>query len=144
MQEWWKYSFIGQRDDLLSYYFIRVDTLTGDWEKLPHAIKPREFWRSPFMLHNATLPICWQGTRERQGITSAIVARHVPAQFEPATKRLGRIFRDLDKEHLKWFADPEGVMPAPLQWMLNVLQGDSLAFYSLGYWYARTHGLPLP
>jgi hypothetical protein len=37
--------------------------------------------------------------------------------------------------------DPEGVMPPPTRWMLNVLQGDALAFYSLGYWYARAHGI---
>lgn len=144
MQEWWKYSFTGQREDLLSYYFIKVDSRTGEWEKLPMSIKPRAFWRSSFMLHNATLPICWVGTRERQGITSAIVARQVPEETGPALNRLGQIYRGLNKDHLKWFADPEGIMPPELNWMLNVLQGDSLAFYSLGYWYARANGIALP
>jgi len=59
MEEWWKYSFVGQREDLLSYYFIKVDARTGAWETLPASIKPRAVWRSSFMLHNATLPICW-------------------------------------------------------------------------------------
>jgi len=139
MEAWWRYSLIGQRDDLASYYFIRIDTLTGDWEKLPAAIKPRALWRSPFMLHNAVLPICWLGTQERQAISSAIVARHVPALAGPAAARFHRIYAELDKGDLKWFSDPEEVMPAPLQWMLNVMQGDALAFYSLGYWYDRAH-----
>jgi len=144
MQAWWNYSFIGQRADLLSYYFIRVDARTGDWEKLPVSVKPRALWRSPFLLHNATLPICWLGTRERQGLTSAIIARRVPAEASRAGRRLGQVFDGLSKEHLKWFADPEGVMPPELRWMLNVLQGDSLAFYSLGYWYARANGVAIP
>jgi hypothetical protein len=121
MEAWWRYS------------------LTGDWEKLPAAIKPRALWRSPFMLHNAVLPICWLGTQERQAISSAIVARHVPALAGPAAARFHRIYAELDKGDLKWFSDPEEVMPAPLQWMLNVMQGDALAFYSLGYWYDRAH-----
>jgi hypothetical protein len=144
MQAWWDYSFIGQREDLSSYYFIQVDSRTEAWEKLPRSIKPRALWRSAFMLQNATLPICWLGTRERQGITSAIIAQHVPEAKGRALRRLDQVFRPLSKEHLHWFADPEGVMPAELRWMLNVLQGDSLAFYSLGYWYARAHGLALP
>jgi hypothetical protein len=139
MEAWWRYSLIGQRDDLASYYFIRIDTLTGDWEKLPAAIKPRALWRSPFMLHNAVLPICWLGTQERQAISSAIVARHVPALAGPAAARFQHIYAELDKADLKWFSDPEEVMPTPLQWMLNVMQGDALAFYSLGYWYDRAH-----
>ena len=46
MKAWWEYSFIGQREDLLSYYFIKVDSRTGDWEKLPLSIKPRPLWTS--------------------------------------------------------------------------------------------------
>jgi len=144
MQAWWNYSFLGQREDLLSYYFIKVDSQTGDWEKLPMFIKPRAVWRSPFMLHNATLPICWLGTRERQGISSAIVAQHVPEERGAALNRFAQVYGDLNKDHLKWFADPEGIMPPPLNWMLNVLQGDALAFYSLGYWYARANGVDIP
>jgi hypothetical protein len=75
MRGWWDYSLIGQRDDLASYYFIRVDALTGAWEKLPTSIKPRAHWRSSYLMQNATLPICWLGTRERQGLTSAILIR---------------------------------------------------------------------
>jgi hypothetical protein len=144
MGEWWKYSFIGQREDLLSYYFVRVDSMTGAWDKLPLSIKPRAFWRSSFLLHNATLPICWLGTRERQGISSAIVANYLPEEVVSARDRLRRVYGELNKEHLKWFADPEGVMPGEIDWMLNVLQGDSLAFYSLGYWYARANNITLP
>jgi len=144
MRAWWNYSQIGQREDLLSYYFIKVDAQTGAWEKLPTAIKPRALWRSAFMLQNATLPICWYGTRERQAISSAMVARHAPEEAGRARERLNLIYRDLSKEHLKWFADPEGVMPPELRWMLNVMQGDALAFYSLGYWYARANGIMSP
>jgi hypothetical protein len=143
MRGWWEYSLIGQRDDLKSYYFIRVDALTGEWEKLPASIKPRAHWRSSYLFQNATLPICWLGTRERQGISSAILIRHFPTNSEPARHRLHKIFSAVNKDHLKWFADPEGVMPEELRWMLNVLQGDSLAFHSLGYWYARAHGIEL-
>lgn len=139
MEAWWRYSQIGQREDLASYYFIRINALTGQWEKLPTSIKPRALWKSPFMLHNAILPICWLGTQERQTISSAIIARHVPAASEEARQRYDRIFAGLDKAHFKWFVDPEGVMPEPLQWMLNVMQGDALAFYALGYWYDRAH-----
>ena len=143
MKAWWEYSFIGQREDLLSYYFIKVDSRTGDWEKLPLSIKPRPLWTSSFMLHNAILPVCWLGTRERQGITSAIVARCSRGVAPRARQHLGRLYRELDKSHLKWFADPEGVMPKEVTWMTNVLQGDSLAFYSLGYWYAQAHGIEI-
>ena len=141
MRAWWEYSLIGQREDLKSYYFIRVNALSGAWEKLPVAIKPRAHWRSSFMLQNATLPICWLGTRERQGITSAILIRHFPDDAEAPRRRLRAVFSSVTKDHLKWFADPEGVMPNELRWMLNVLQGDSLAFHALGYWYARAHGI---
>jgi hypothetical protein len=144
IREWWKFSQIGQREDFLSYYFIRIDTTTGAWEKLPLSIKPRALWRSSYLLQNATLPICWYGTRERQAVSSAIVGRLVPELSAEAAQRFGAIYRGLTKEQLKWFADPEGVMPEELHWMLNVLQGDALAFYSLGYWYARAHGLPTP
>ena len=122
-----------------SYYFIKVDTLSGAWEKLLVSVKPRAQWRSSFMMHNVTLPICWVGIRERQGLTGSIVSRHLPEEAAAARERTARIFGGLDKEHLKWFVDPEGVVPPPMQWMLNVLQGDALAFYSLGYWYARAH-----
>ena len=139
---WWEYSQTGQRDDLTAYYFITVDTLTGAWEKLPLSIKDRATWRSPFLLHNATLPIAWVGIRERQSLTGSIVARHAPPDVAAAARvRVARIFNGLSKEHLKWFMDPEGVMPPPTRWMLNVLQGDALAFYSLGFWYARAHGI---
>jgi hypothetical protein len=142
MLAWWEHSKIGQRDDLTAYYFIRIDALTGEWEKLPLSIKDRAHWRSPFLLHNATLPIAWVGIRERQSLTGTIVARHAPPAIAvPARARVAQIFAGLEKEHLKWFADPEGVMPPSGRWMLNVLQGDALAFYSLGYWYARANGL---
>lgn len=141
MAAWWKYSSIGQRDDLAAYYFIKIDTASGAWEKLPASIKPRSQWRSSFMMHNATLPIVWEGIRERQSLTGTIVSRYVPAEAAAARQRVAQIFTGLDKAHLKWFTDPEGVMPPPLRWMLNVLQGDALAFYSLGYWYARAHGI---
>ncbi|MFZ9682491.1 MAG: hypothetical protein ACO3DQ_04715 [Cephaloticoccus sp.] len=144
MEAWWRYSQIGQREDFASYYFIRIDTLTGEWTKLPLSIKPRALWKSPFMLHNAVLPICWLGTQERQVISSAIIARRVPAAAAEARSRHGRILAGLDKDHLRWFVDPEGVMPAPLQWMLNVVQGDALAFYSLGFWYDRAHAAENP
>ena len=132
-----EYSLLGQREDLKSYYFIRVNALTGSWEKLPPSIKPRAQWRSSFMLQNAILPICWLGTRERQGLSSAIMVRLFPSDSAAAHERLHAIFSDVRKEHLKWFADPDNVMPDQLRWMLNVLQGDSLAFHSLGYWYVR-------
>lgn len=141
MRAWWEHSQLGQREDLAAYYFIKVDTLTGTWEKLPLSIKDRAHWRSPFLLHNATLPLVWVGIRERQALTGSIVARHVPEAAVAARARVARIYAGLDKEHLKWFADPEGVAPPSIRWMLNVLQGDALAFYSLGYWYARAHGL---
>ena len=144
IREWWKFSQIGQREDFLSYYFIRIDTTTGAWEKLPLSIKPRALWRSSYLLQNATLPICWYGTRERQAVSSAIVARLVPEVRAEAEQRYGALYRGLTKEQLKWFADPEGVMPEELHWMLNVLQGDALAFYPLGYWYARAHGQAVP
>jgi hypothetical protein len=144
MEAWWRYSQIGQREDFASYYFIRIDSLTGDWEKLPMSIKPRALWKSPFMLHNAVLPICWLGTQERQTITSAIIARRIPRAAVEARARYHRIFAVLDKSHLKWFIDPDGVMPPPLQWMLNVMQGDGLAFYSLGYWYDRAQNASAP
>ena len=95
------------------------------------------------MMHNVTLPICWVGIRERQGLTGSIVRRHVPEVATAARSRVAAIFGGLDKEHLKWFTDPERVVPEPMQWMLNVMQGDALAFYSLGYWYARAHHLDL-
>jgi hypothetical protein len=143
MEAWWRFSSIGQRDDLMSYYFIRINSADGSWEKLPASIKPRAHWRSSFMLQNATLPICWLGTRERQGFTSAILAQHVPAARADAAHRWRAVFDDLSKDHFKWFADPENVMPGELRWMLNVLQGDALAFYSLGYWYTQARGLQM-
>jgi len=143
MRAWWQHSLIGQRADLAAYYFIKVDTLTGAWEKLPATIRPRAQWRSSFMLHNVTLPICWVGIRERQGLTGSIISRHVPEEADAARQRSARIYRELEKGHLAWWVDPEGVMPPPLHWMLNVLQGDALAFSSLGYWYARVHGIAL-
>ena len=143
MRAWWQHSLIGQRADLAAYYFIKVDTLTGAWEKLPGTIRPRAQWRSSFMLHNVTLPICWVGIRERQGLTGSIISRHVPEEADAARQRSARIYRELEKGHLAWWVDPEGVMPPPLHWMLNVLQGDALAFSSLGYWYARVHGIAL-
>ena len=108
------------------------------------SIKPRALWKSPFMLHNAVLPICWLGTQERQTITSAIIARRIPGAAVEARARYHRIFAVLDKSHLKWFIDPDGVMPPPLQWMLNIMQGDGLAFYSLGYWYDRAQNASAP
>ncbi|MBS0661811.1 MAG: hypothetical protein JSR48_00985 [Verrucomicrobia bacterium] len=143
MAAWWDYSQIGQRDDLLSYYFIEVQSDTGAWRKLPRAIRPRALWRSSYLFQNATLPVCWFGTRERQAFSSAVVADQVPERSAAARARLALVYRGLGKEQLKWFADPEGVMPDELRWMLNVLQGDALAFYSLGYWYARVHGIEL-
>lgn len=143
MRAWWEYSLIGQRESLESYYFIRVNALTGAWEKLPTMIKPRAHWRTSYLLQNATLPICWLGTRERQGFTSAILIRHFPGDADAPRRRLHQVFSSVTKEHLKWFTDPEGVMPAELRWMLNVLQGDSFAFHSLGYWYARAHDIAL-
>lgn len=143
MRAWWNHSLIGQRDDLSAYYFIRIDTLSGAWEKLPVSIKARAHWRSSFMMHNVTLPICWVGIRERQGLTGSIVSRYLPEEAAAAKARVAAIFGGLDKQHLKWFTDPEGVVPAPMHWMLNVMQGDALAFYSLGYWYARAHHLDL-
>ncbi len=141
MRAWWQYSSIGQRDDLAAYYFIKIDSLTGAWEKLPASIKPRSQWRSSYMFQNVTLPVCWEGIRERQAFTGAIVSRHFPEEAVAARERVDRIFAGLAKDHLKWFSDPEGVVPPPLQWTLNVLQGDALAFYSLGYWYARANHL---
>lgn len=141
IQGWWDYSRLGQRDDLLSYYFIEVQADTGTWRKLPRAIKPRALWRSSYLFQNATLPVCWYGTRERQAFSSAVVAGLVPERSTAARERLALIYRGLGKEQLKWFADPEGAMPDELKWMLNVMQGDALAFYSLGYWYARLHGI---
>ena len=73
-----------------------------------------------------------------------MVAGHVPEDAGRARERFDRIYRELSKEHLKWFVDPEGAMPEELRWMLNVMQGDSLAFYSLGYWYARANGIAPP
>ncbi|MBL9208327.1 MAG: hypothetical protein JNN01_24800 [Opitutaceae bacterium] len=143
MRAWWEYSLIGQRESLESYYFIRVNALTGAWEKLPTMIKPRAHWRTSYLLQNATLPICWLGTRERQGFTSAILIRHFPGDADAPRRRLHQVYSSVTKEHLKWFTDPEGVMPAELRWMLNVLQGDSFAFHSLGYWYARVHDIAL-
>jgi len=139
MESWWRYSLIGRRDDLASYYFIRIAPLTGEWGKRPAAIKPRALWRSPCMLTNAVLPICWLGPPERQAISRAIVARHAPAPAGPATARFQRLYTELDKGDLKWFSYPAEVMPAPLQRMLNVMQGDALAFYSLVYWSDRAH-----
>jgi hypothetical protein len=141
MRAWWQYSSTGQRADLAAYYFIKVDALTGAWEKLPASIKPRSQWRTSYMFQNVTLPVCWEGIRERQALTGAIVSRHFPDEAAAARERLDRIFASLGKDHLKWFTDPEGVLPSQLQWMLNVLQGDALAFYSLGYWYAQANPL---
>lgn len=139
---WWEYGLTGQREDHTAYYFIEVDSLTGGWSKLPFTTRDRAQWRSPWMFHNATPPVAWAGIRERQALTGWIVARHAPpAQAAAARARAAAILGGLAKGHLRWFEDPEDAMPPPLRWMLNVLQGDALAFYSLGYWYARAHGV---
>src|SRR6185312_7853572 len=44
MRAWWDFSFIGERDDLMSYYFIKIDPLSGVWQKLPISVKPRPQW----------------------------------------------------------------------------------------------------
>lgn len=141
IEQWWRYSQLGQRDDLLSYYFIEVDALSGTWRKAPPSTTPRALWRTNYAFHHTVFPICWQGTRERQALSSAIVARRLPGLAEEARKRRGACFAGLDRDHFRWMVDPENVTPVELRWMLNVLQGDSLAFYPLAYWYGRAHGV---
>jgi hypothetical protein len=141
IEQWWRYSQLGQRDDLLSYYFIEVDAASGTWRKAPPSTTPRALWRTNYAFHHTVFPICWQGTRERQALSSAIVARRLPALAEEAGKRRGACFDGLDRDHFRWMVDPENATPTELRWMLNVLQGDSLAFYPLAYWYGRVHGV---
>jgi hypothetical protein len=143
LAQWWRFSHIAQREDLSSYYFVKIDTATGAWEKLPTSVKPRALWTNSFMLENGTWPICWLANRERQGLTSAIVARWGSAETNPARERWTRIYRELQKRDLHWFIDPEGSLPPELTWMTRVLEGDALALYPLGYWYAQAHGLNL-
>ena len=138
---WWRFSLLGQREDLSAYYFLKVDTLTGRAEPLPASVKPRALWTNSFMFENGTWPICWLAARERQSLTSAIVARGQSGEAGPARERWTRIYRDLRKVHLHWFLDPERSLPPELAWMTRVLEGDALALYPLGYWYAQAHGV---
>ncbi len=143
LAKWWRFSHIGQREDLSAYYFIKVDTTTGAWEKLPPSVKPRALWTNSFMLENGVWPICWMAIRERHGFTSAVVARWGSEETAPARARWQEIFRGLKKHHLHWFIDPEHSLPPELTWMNRVMQGDALAMYPLGYWYAQAYGLKL-
>lgn len=141
IEQWWRYSQLGQRDDLLSYYFIEVDALSGTWRKASPSTTPRALWRTNYAFQHMVFPICWQGARERQALSSAIVARRLPALAGEAEQRRRACFAGLDRDHFRWMVDPENATPAELRWMLNVLQGDSLAFYPLAYWYGRSHGV---
>ena len=143
LAKWWRFSHIAQREDLSSYYFIKVDTTTGAWEKLPASVKPRALWTNSFMLENGIWPICWLANHERQGITSAIVARWGSEEAQPARQRWTRIYGELKKQDLHWFIDPEHSLPPELTWMTRVMEGDALALYPLGYWYAQAHRLNL-
>lgn len=141
IEQWWRYSQIGQREDLMSYYFIEVDAATGAWREAPPSVTPRSQWRTNYLFHHAIFPICFLANRERQALSSAIVARRLPTLATEAGARREACFAGLDRDHFRWMADPENATPEPLRWMLNVLQGDSLAFYPLAYWYGRSHGV---
>jgi lysophospholipase L1-like esterase len=74
MANWWKFAQIGLRDDLFSYYYIELDTLTGAWRPLPKSIKPRQQWNSPSMWQNGTFPVCWGEVAARLSLSSAMLA----------------------------------------------------------------------
>ncbi len=139
MANWWKFAQIGLRDDLFSYYYIELDTLTGAWRPLPKSIKPRQQWNSPSMWQNGTFPVCWGEVAARLSLSSAMLA-HRSQEHRPEANALAqRIFASLDKEQLRYMIDPENSLEKPLRYMTNLLSGDALAYYPAAYWYGKFH-----
>jgi hypothetical protein len=137
MSGWWKFSQTGMRDDLFAYYYIELNTVTGEWRPLAKSVKPRQMWNSPSMWQNGTFPVCWGETAARLSVSSPMVATRSPAMKDAALSLARKIFAKLDRSHLRYMIDPENSLEPPLQYMTNLLSGDALAYFPTGYWYGR-------
>ncbi len=139
MTAWWKFSQTGMRADMFSYYFIELDTHTGEWKPLPKSVKPRPLWNSPWMFQNGTFPVAWGEVAARLAISSAMVARRDPGSGAKVVAQ--KVFSLLDKEHLRYMIDPHQSLEPELRYMTNVLSADAMSYFPAGYWYGRLHGL---
>jgi hypothetical protein len=141
MAGWWKFSQIGMRDDFFAYYYIELNTVTGEWKPLPKSIKARQLWNSPSMWQNGTFPVCWGETAARLAVSSPMLAYRSPAHKEAAVAVAMKIFAKLDHGQLRYMTDPDNVLEPPLKYMTNLLSGDALAYYPTGYWYGKLQQL---
>src|SRR6266545_1633256 len=101
MAGWWKFAQIGMRDDLFSYYYIELNTVSGEWRPLPKSVKPRQLWNSPSMWQNGTFPVCWGETAARLSVSSPMLARRSPEHAKQARELSSNIFARLDRQHLR-------------------------------------------
>ncbi len=141
MEGWWEFAKIGMRPDLFSYYYINLDTVTGEWEPVKKSLKPRSLWNSPYMMQNGTFPVCWGEIASRRVLSSAMVARRSTRLAEAAKQFAQLVFSKLDKEHLRYMIDPDNSLEPELAFLTNLLSGDGLAYMPVAYWYGRRHRL---
>ncbi|MFN7925347.1 MAG: hypothetical protein U0Q16_34935 [Bryobacteraceae bacterium] len=141
MGRWWQFAQIGMRDDFRAYYYIELDTVTGEWRPLKKSVKPRSLWNSPSMWQNGTFPVLWGENAARLAVSSGMVAHHHPELAGAAKALAAKLFAVLDREHLRYMIDPENTLESQLRFLTNILSGDALAYFPTGYWYGRLHGL---
>lgn len=142
MAAWWKFAQTGFYDDsFYSYYYIELDTVSGEWRPLPKSLKPRQQWNSPSMWQNGTFPVCWGENAARLSFSSILLAQASPAHAGEAKALATKIFACLDRQQLRYMKDPQGSLEKPLRHMANILSGDALAYYPTGYWCAKYHGI---
>jgi hypothetical protein len=142
MAGWWKFGQIGRcDDDYFAYYYIELDTVTGDWRPLPKSVKPRHQWNSPSMWQNGVFPVCWGEQASRLAVSSAILAASNPAHVAEGKELALKIFSRLDRGQLRYMKDPQNSLEPPLKFHTNLLSGDGLAYYPTAYWYGKYHQL---
>jgi hypothetical protein len=139
MTGWWKHGQIGRREDYYSYYYIELNTVTGEWRPLPKSVKPRQQWNSPSMWQNGTFPVL---TCAAAGMayTSAVVSSRNPEHDDEARDLARNILARLDRSYLRAMIDPENSLEPQLKYLLNILS-DSVTYYPTAYWYGRLHKL---
>ncbi|MCX6621808.1 MAG: hypothetical protein NTY38_12180 [Acidobacteria bacterium] len=141
MTGWWKFAQIGMDQNFLSYYYIELNTVTGEWRPLPKSIKPRVQWNSPSMWQNGTFPIRSTEYAVRLSLTSAIIARRNPELAGRALELARAIFAKIDHERMHYMHDPENCLEPSLKYLTNLISGDALAYYPTAYWYGKLHKL---
>lgn len=141
MTGWWKFAQIGMDENYLSYYYIELNTVTGEWRPLPKSIKPRVQWNSPSMWQNGTFPVRNTEYAVRLSLTSCILARRNPDLAQQALKLAQGIFSKVDHGRMRYMHDPENCLEPSLKYLTNLISGDALAYYPAAYWYGRYHKL---